>query len=193
MPFYESAYHVYNMMNRGSDESSPVPAITTPARRPGPRRKKRTVRRADHAPAGVLDSLPASFDVAITFAGPDRPIAERAARALRRRGLTVFYDRFYEEELWGVHLPDLFGEIFTERSRFCLMFVSKAYATREWPDHERQMAIARSIRQRGSGYILPVQLDKTVLKGMPPTIGYLSRKEYDISDIVRMVVKKVRA
>lgn len=141
----------------------------------------------------MIPGLPARFDVAITVAGPQREIAEAVAVALRKRGLTVFYDRFYTEALWGVNLADCFDQIFRMRSRYCLMFVSRDYARREWTNHERQMAIARAISERGNAYILPVQLDDTVLPGLPPTIGYLPLADYETKEIVALVVKKVRA
>ncbi|MGH2486733.1 MAG: hypothetical protein ACRDHE_12030, partial [Ktedonobacterales bacterium] len=40
------------------------------------------------------------YEVAISFAGPQRPLAEQLANRLREAGYSVFYDSFYPEQLW---------------------------------------------------------------------------------------------
>ena len=47
---------------------------------------------------------PFRYDVAISFAGPDRALAEELARYLASRGVRVFYDRYEEAALWGKNL-----------------------------------------------------------------------------------------
>jgi len=44
---------------------------------------------------------PFRYDVAISFAGPDRALAEELARYLASWGVRVFYDRYEEAALWG--------------------------------------------------------------------------------------------
>ena len=46
-------------------------------------------------------ALPSNFDVAISFAGTERELAEKLAEILRAAGIAVFYDNFYPEHLWG--------------------------------------------------------------------------------------------
>ena len=41
------------------------------------------------------------YDIAISFAGEDRPIAERLASLLVTQGLNVFYDAYEQPNLWG--------------------------------------------------------------------------------------------
>ena len=45
--------------------------------------------------------LPDRFDVAFSFAGTEREHAEELANLVRAAGFRVFYDKFYESELWG--------------------------------------------------------------------------------------------
>ncbi len=68
-----------------------------------------------------------SFDVAISFAGTERDIAERLAEKVRDAGFAVFYDAFYPEDLWGKDLPVFFGEIYRKAARYCVIFVSSNY------------------------------------------------------------------
>jgi len=41
------------------------------------------------------------FDVAISFAGTERPLAEALANVVRDAGFRVFYDDFYPDALWA--------------------------------------------------------------------------------------------
>jgi hypothetical protein len=132
------------------------------------------------------------FDVAISFAGPERPFAERLAEKIRDAGFTVFYDAFYPEDLWGKDLPVFFGEIYRKAARYCVIFVSSEYVERQWTNHERQHAQARALEERGREYILPIKVDDSDLSGMPPTIGYVSLQETDIDGIAEILLKKLR-
>lgn len=42
------------------------------------------------------------FDVAISFASEDRPVADQIAKLLTEQGIKVFYDKYEEANLWGV-------------------------------------------------------------------------------------------
>lgn len=39
------------------------------------------------------------YDVALSFAGTERPLSEKLAKLLRENGIEVFYDAFYPEHL----------------------------------------------------------------------------------------------
>jgi len=152
-----------------------------------------TTRRASAAAPLPAAPLPKHFDIAITYAGADRPIASHLAELLKREGLTVFYDRFYPEHLLGADLSETFDDVFRNRSRFCLMVISRAYAEREWTIHERRSAVARAVREKGKAYILPIRIDDTDLPGLPTTLGYLSLADHDIDAIGDIVVRKIRS
>lgn len=141
----------------------------------------------------AADAMPERFDVAITVARPDRKHAKQLAERLRKAGVEVFYDELYPEHLWGQNLIDTFDEIFRLRATFCVMFISKEYALREWTNHERKSALARALKEKGSSYILPIRIDDTDLPGLPPTVSYMSLNEYTIEQIGDFLIKKVRA
>jgi hypothetical protein len=135
--------------------------------------------------------FPQNFDVAISYAGPDRPYAEQLANQVRNAGFEVFYDDFYPAQLWGKNLYDFFHEIYSKRARFCVMFVSRAYAERLWTNHELQSAQERMFREKGGEYILPIRIDDTELSGMHSTIGYVSI-EQGINNIGSLLIEKLR-
>ena len=140
----------------------------------------------------VKDAMPATFDVAISFAGTERQHAQQLAIALRERGVSVFYDNFYADELWGQDLAAFFDDVFRKRARYCVMFVSGEYANRMWTTHERKSAMARAVADREREYILPIRVDDTDLPGLPPSIGYLSLADRSVTQIAELLVKKVR-
>jgi hypothetical protein len=132
------------------------------------------------------------YDVAISFASPQRPLAEQLAQRLKSEGFEVFYDADYQEELWGKDLSTFFEQIYHKQSRYCVIFVSHAYLSREWTNFERQNAVARSIQERGNEYILPVKIDAVDLPGVPNTIGYLSINRYPIDRVAKILIAKLR-
>jgi len=73
------------------------------------------------------------------------------------------------------------------------MFISSQYAQRIWTTFERRSAQARAIEEKGREYILPIRIDDTDLEGLPPTIGYLSVKDYPIDKIAQLLIQKLRA
>src|ERR1043166_4739154 len=127
--------------------------------------------------------FPDSFDVAITVAGPDRKIARDLAQRLQTAGLVVFYDQFFDDHIWGHDLPEMFDDIFRVKSRFCVIFISRAYATSEWANLEKRSALARAMKERGKAYVLPIRIDDTILLGLPPTVAHLSLREKSIEEI----------
>jgi hypothetical protein len=113
------------------------------------------------------------YDVALSFAGEERPHAEELATLLKEQGVRVFYDTFETAELWGKNLVDHLFDIYYEQSRYCILMVSSAYATKMWTGHERSAAQQRAIERRDVEYLLPVRIDDTRLPGLPQTVAYL--------------------
>jgi TIR domain len=133
-----------------------------------PREKKRA--RLDQKMAFDA-ALPSNFDVAISFAGTERAMAEQLAEKLRAAGIAVFYDYFYAEHLWGKNLTAFLDEIYGKKAKFCVVFVSKEYRDRKWTIHELRSAQAKALEQKRDEYILPVKVDDTQLDGLPSNVG----------------------
>jgi hypothetical protein len=148
-------------------------------------------RRTSSRPA-ASGSAPSAFDVAISFAGPQRSIAEAIATKVRDAGFEVFYDAFYPEQLWGKDLAIFFDDVFRRKSRYCVIIVSKEYVERDWTNHERQSAVARAIRDLGKEYILPVKVEDAIeLPGVSDMIGYVSLGQYSVEKIAEMLIAKL--
>ena len=114
-----------------------------------------------------------TYDIALSFAGEDRIYADALAEALRLRGLDIFYDKYEKSTLWGKNLYTYLSDVYQNKARYCVMFLSKHYAAKLWTNHERESAQARAFKENEE-YILPIRLDNTEIPGIPSTIAYLS-------------------
>lgn len=112
------------------------------------------------------------YDVALSFAGEDRCFVEECAKILRSLNVNVFYDNYEKEILLGKNLYSYLADIYHNRARFAVVFVSKSYKEKRWTKHELEYITARKFQQ-DEEYLLPIKLDDTELNEIPPTIGYL--------------------
>jgi transcriptional regulator with XRE-family HTH domain len=130
------------------------------------------------------------YDVALSFAGEDRGVADSLARLLRSRGIKVFYDQFEQADLWGKNLYDHLADVYANRARYCIMLISSHYAKKLWTNHEREHAQARAFTENQE-YILPVKLDNTSIPGLPATIGYIDLRNSSVEQVTEYVTKKL--
>ncbi|HET6232518.1 MAG TPA: TIR domain-containing protein [Longimicrobiaceae bacterium] len=128
----------------------------------------------------------------MSFAGEDRPFVENVAQELKNAGIEVFYDGFEEANLWGKDLADHLGKIYSEDCHFVVMFVSKHYAEKAWPSHERQFALGRALKGEKER-VLPVRMDNTDVPGLPSTIGYLDVRVLTPLKLAELIRQKLDA
>ncbi|WP_128292520.1 toll/interleukin-1 receptor domain-containing protein [Afifella aestuarii] len=130
------------------------------------------------------------YDVAVSFAGEDRPTVSEFATALDQKGVRVFYDNFEQANLWGKDLYQHLHHIYKDKARYCIIFISKAYARKNWTRHELKNAQARSLSEKYE-YILPVRLDDADIPGLNPTIGYIDLRHVSFDELVRLTLEKI--
>lgn len=133
------------------------------------------------------------YEVAISFAGEDRPFAEAIAMGLRDAGVKVFYDNFYAAEIWGEDLSVKLRSVYHDSSEFCIMVISRHYVEKMWTIFERQQAIERLIREKGKTYVLPVRLNGFAgeVAGLSGIIGYLSVRSDEPQKVIDTFLAKV--
>lgn len=131
------------------------------------------------------------YDLAISFAGEDRQVAEQIADKLKVSGFNVFYDRYEQAILWGKDLYSHLTDVYKKKANYCLMIISKNYANKQWTNHERMVAQARAFSQ-SKEYILPLKLDDTEIPGLNETIGYVDYRKVELDEIVNMLKFKLK-
>ena len=130
------------------------------------------------------------YDVALSFAGEDREYVDQDTRHLRRKGVELFYDKYEQVDLWGKDLYEHLSDVYQNRARFTVMFVSRNYAEKLWPRHERRNAQARAFRE-SEEYILPVRFDDTEVPGLPETVSYLDLRHRSPEQLAEAICEKL--
>ena len=131
-----------------------------------------------------------SHDIALSFAGEDRAYVEMVAEQLRARGVSVFYDRYEQANLWGKDLYEHLTDVYRNRARFTLMFISVHYKDKIWTNHERRAAQSRAI-EGTRDYILPARFDDTEIPGVLPTTGYIDLRASSPVEVALLVCEKL--
>jgi len=83
----------------------------------------------------------------------------------------VFFDDFETTALWGRDLAVHFDAVYRTVPRFVVPFVSQAYASKAWAQHEFRSALATAV-ESAEPYSCR-RFDRTELPGLRPTIHYL--------------------
>lgn len=135
------------------------------------------------------EQLVYEFDIAVSFAGEDRDYVSEVVEAVKG-DMKVFYDEDYEVEAWGEDGIEYFTNVYMNRARFAVVFVSQHYAEKMWTKIERRSALARAASQR-SAYLLPIRLDDTQLDGLLPTVVYLDSRRLGIAGVIQAIRDKV--
>ncbi len=130
------------------------------------------------------------YQVALSFAGEDREYVEIVANILKENGVSVFYDRFEQIDLWGRDLGIHFDYVYRRQSKYFIPFISKYYKEKVWTHYEVRTAITRAIENKEE-YILPVKFDDTELEGIRSTIGYISIKNMSPEDLANLILQKL--
>jgi hypothetical protein len=130
------------------------------------------------------------YEVVLSFAGEDRPYVERVAHILRANEVSLFYDNYEEVILWGKDLVEHLHKVYSGSARFCVMFISKHYAEKVWPTHERRSAFEKAIETKEE-YILPARFDDTEIPGLRKTIGYVDLRHKSPEQLAALILQKL--
>lgn len=130
------------------------------------------------------------YDVVFSLAGEQKDYVEKVARYLGEHGIKVWFYRFKQVDLWGRNEIDTLSEIFTKSGKYCVLFISKEYAQKVWPNLERQFIQSRWLKD--PGYLLPARFDDSLVVGIPDTIGYISLKNLSPEQFGSFVIEKVK-
>jgi hypothetical protein len=131
-----------------------------------------------------------TYDVALSFAGEDRKYVEKVASLLRKMELRVFYDKFEKVSLWGKDLYQYLSEVYSKRAKYTVIFISKHYAEKLWPDHERKHAQAKAFSEHRES-VLPARFDETEIPGLSATVFYLDLTKITPNELAKIIKEKV--
>ncbi|MBD2104490.1 toll/interleukin-1 receptor domain-containing protein [Leptolyngbya sp. FACHB-261] len=130
------------------------------------------------------------YDVALSFAGEDRSYVEMIAGALVARGIKVFYDDDEKTNLWGKNLYEYLIDVYKNRAKYTVIFISANYKNKMWTNHERRAAQARAIGESYE-YILPARFDDTEIDSVLSTTGYIDLRKHSPFEVAVLICEKL--
>lgn len=133
-----------------------------------------------------------TYDVAISFAEEDRPIALKLIRRLFiKYKVKGFYDDYEQARIAGEFLPEYLIDIYKNKAKYCIILISKQYKVKRWARHEWRTIQTRAIEEPDFVYILPVRIDNTELPGLLNSVAYLSLKKLTIGQVADILYSKM--
>lgn len=131
------------------------------------------------------------YDVALSFAGENREYVEEVAIFLKNFGVKVFYDDFKQDEIWGKNLFEYLQDIYQNKAKYTIVFISNQYKNKKWTRHEYRSAQVRALNEIEQEYILPVKFDDTELPGLNENLAYISAKNKTPKEIANFFINKI--
>ena len=131
------------------------------------------------------------YDVALSFAGENREYVEEVAIFLKDFGVKVFYDNFKQDEIWGKNLFEYLQDIYQNKAKYTIVFISNQYKNKKWTRHEYRSAQVRALNEIEQEYILPVKFDDTELPGLNENLAYVSAKNKTPKEIADFFINKI--
>lgn len=135
-------------------------------------------------------TLPDYFDVAFSFAGEQRNYVKKVREALEDQNLSIFFDEDYKIALWGKSLTEALPEIYCNRAKAVVIFVSKEYAEKNWTRLEKRAALERATQEK-SEYVLPARFDNTELPGLSSAVSYISLSNLTPEAFAELIIRKL--
>lgn len=134
-----------------------------------------------------------TFDVALSYVGPQQALAGRLSSALRAQGLQVFFDRVDVELIVGQDGPDALANVYTAQARVCVLLLSPAYEQSPWTRIERDAILRRRASDR-TAFLVPVRVEGDPPKWLDKQLLYfdlLRQSESELLDVITHRVKRV--
>lgn len=132
------------------------------------------------------------YDVAVSFAGADRPVVSQLVSALKERGLEVFYDFDQQAVLWGKDLRRELARVYGQDAQYMVVCLSNQYPEKDWPQFELEVGKGASAK-RTDDYLLPLVVGdhRPSIVGLPDTVGHISLRDHSIDEVADLVQEKV--
>jgi hypothetical protein len=133
------------------------------------------------------------YDLALSFASEDRPLAEQFADLLARQNVKVFLDEYRpaDTDRWGKDILDHLVNLYARKARYCLLLVSQYYPLKTWTEAEQTSLRERALRDPNE-YILIIQADDSEVPGMAKAKGYKDLRRDSVENLVTWLDEKLR-
>ena len=119
-----------------------------------------------------------AYEVVLSFAGEQRDYVEALPLVLEPKTFPCSTTNTKRQLFGGKDLVEHLQDVYGGGSRFCVIFISKEYVEKVWPNYERQNASAKAISEKQE-YVLPAWFDDTPSRVCDPpsrTLTYARRR-----------------
>jgi hypothetical protein len=136
---------------------------------------------------------PFEYDVALSFAGDDRVVAEEIRDLLISRNIHVFLDDYQagDTKRPEQQLMDHLVNLYARKARYCVLLISRRYPLKSWTEAERTAMRELALRDPDE-YILPIQLDDSKIPGITEAKGYTDLRQDPIEKIANLLEQKLQ-
>ena len=133
------------------------------------------------------------FDVAFSFPGEARHIVEPIAREIEILAgeHTCFYDNNYRSQLARPSLDMLFHDLYGNRSKLIVVFLSGDYQKKEWCGVEFRV-VREFIMGRDTAKIMYIRTDDGIVDGVLKTDGYIDSRKFTSHEIVNFILERIK-
>lgn len=150
-----------------------------------------TVSRNDIPMERPIDIATHCFDVALSFPGEVRPLVQEVSEEVQKRlgDNSCFYDNNYVSQLARPNLDVLLQDIYRNRSRIVVVFLSDDYVRKDWCGIEfraiREIIFAREDK------VMFVRTGAGDVAGTFKIDGYVDANRFNASDIAKFIQERV--
>jgi hypothetical protein len=139
-----------------------------------------------------VDITKHKFDVAFSFPGEDREYVKDIAQELEKYigPNSYFYDNNYKAQLARPSLDLLLQDIYRNRAKLIIVFLSSKYQEKDWCGIEFK-AVREIIMGRQNDKVMYIRMDNGDVDGVFRTDGYIDAKQHTIPEIAKYIVERV--
>ena len=139
---------------------------------------------------GIAYDTPEMYDFAFSFAGEDRKLVNSVKKELIKQNYTIFYDNDLQHNLLGKDLYSYLRDMYKNKCKFVVCFISKNYAKKVWTTLEFTAVKERLMSTFfASDFLIPILIDDTpLLKDIPSFIGFYKFK--NLKETVNLLSNK---
>ncbi|MFB5651121.1 toll/interleukin-1 receptor domain-containing protein [Leptospira wolffii] len=133
-----------------------------------------------------------NFDVSLSFPGEFREYVEKIAFELERLigPNSYFYDNNFKAQLARPQLDILLQDIYRNRSKLIVVFLSKKYQEKEWCGIEFR-AISEIIMEKEHDRIMFIRMDDGKIEGVFKTDGYIDARKHNPIEIANFIKERI--
>ncbi len=136
-----------------------------------------------------IETQKSKYDVALSFAQKNRPVADSLAKRLTEKGLHVFYEPGNVDSLWGQDLHAHLNRIY-RNTRICLIFLSLDYTQNSLASFVMKYAAARALTDP-TYHLIPIRLDDSPIPSQLHSFMCRDGRDINSHEFINEIAQKV--